>query len=135
MPRKMTREEYNSYMKQYMLSRWHERRNGAIDFMGGVCYTPGCGGVDWLQFDHVNPKWKRYNISSVPAAAEHRFWTEIMACQLLCGPCHRAKTSAEQSVPHGGGKTGKKNCYCELCAPLKRAWQKERRSRNKAGMV
>lgn len=127
------------YMRVYMLERWNKRRAEAIAFMGGVCCTPGCGERNDLQFDHVDRKWKRYSISSVPSAAEHRFWSELMACQLLCPPCHRVKTSEEMGVPHGGGVSGKKNCLCDPCRLKKneylRAYRKANPRRRTAGMV
>jgi hypothetical protein len=51
-----------------------------------------------------------------------RFWLEVRKCALRCKECHKKKTSAEASVEHGGGLTGKRNCYCDLCAPLKKAY-------------
>lgn len=115
----------NEYMRVYMLERWRKRRAVAIEFLGGWCVT--CGTDEDLQFDHIFPHTKSYNISSVPSASESRFWREIVKCQLLCGPCHRAKTSVENSVPHGGGKAGKRNCMCDPCRARRSEYMKARR--------
>lgn len=121
---------YNSYMAEYMLARYHRRRVELIELLGGCCVQ--CNSTLNLEFDHIDRKKKASDISKILAAAsESVYRAEIAKCQLLCGECHKAKTSMERSVPHGGGLTGKKRCYCELCAPLKRAYNAEfmRRSR------
>jgi hypothetical protein len=52
---------------------------------------------------------------------------------LRCKRHHRIKTTNELSVEHGGGVTGKRNCYCDLCKPLKaeynRTWRERRRNK------
>lgn len=119
-------------MRVYMRDRWRRRKAKAVAYMGGRCAHCGMGAEGFgedFHFDHVKPEWKRFTIASRPSRAEHLFWQELMACQLLCGECHRLKTSGEQSVPHGGGITGKKNCLCELCYPLKLEYTRKRRAR------
>ena len=98
------------------------RRTKCIILLGGTC---SCGSDEDLQFDHVDPGTKVFNISE--AIRDGMSWVkmepEVMKCQLLCGPCHRAKTSEEQLVPHGGGKAGRmygtgrnrKRCKCDPC--------------------
>jgi len=113
-------------MKQYREKRTAERYTKAVELLGGVCAK--CGIVDKFDFDHVDPKSKSFELSL-------HFWDyswerlipEIMKCQLLCKPCHIAKTSSERSVGHGGGLTGKRGCYCDLCRPLKYAYTARRR--------
>lgn len=114
-------DAYRQYMRQYMLDRYHRRKRELTQFLGGKCYS--CDATEELQFDHVRRELKRFTISqllnSIPM---WRAYQEIMACQLLCGTCHRAKSGTEGSVGHGGGLTGTRNCYCDLCGPLKRKY-------------
>jgi hypothetical protein len=125
MPR--TRAEYNKYLRNYMNERWIKRRSLAIDLLGGCCWQ--CGDKDDLEFDHINPEDKTFTIARGSSFSNKRFWKELQKCQLLCKHHHIEKTSKEQSVEHGGGITGKRNCYCDLCAPLKRVYNRERKRR------
>ncbi len=93
-----------------------DRRVRLRALLGGVCVR--CGTTDDLEFDHIDPATKSFAIG----VSIHRRWSDLVAevakCQLLCGPCHRAKTAEsgdDGAVPHGGGMSGKKNCPCELC--------------------
>ena len=56
---------------------------------------------------------------------------ELAKCQLLCQPHHLEKTIRERSVGHGEGLTGKRNCRCELCGPLKLAYNREFKKRKR----
>lgn len=110
----------NEYMAAYMLQRYHDRRNAAIKELGGVCIV--CGSTDNLEIDHIDPKTKTMSISKMWSCSKEKYMAEIKLCQLLCYTHHRIKTSAERSVEHGKGLTGKKNCRCALCGPLKNAY-------------
>jgi hypothetical protein len=114
----------NEYMRTYMLNRYHERRAEALALLGGKCAK--CGTTDDLQIDHIDPATKTMSISGMWSCSYERYLRELKLCQLLCREHHRKKTAQEQSIPHGGGKTGKKNCMCELCGPLKRQYARER---------
>lgn len=111
-------------MRQYMAKRYKERRAAAIAFLGGWCAR--CGSDEDLQFDHIFPHTKLYTIAAVPMASKKKFLAEIVKCQLLCPPCHRLKSGAEQSVGHGGGKSGKRNCLCDLCRARRAIYMRER---------
>ena len=117
MPRK-SREEYNAYMREYQKAKYEKRRNGFIEELGGVCVQ--CNSVDELEFDHIDPETKSFNVAKKMAnGAIAVLREEIAKCQLLCKKCHKKKSVAQEEVGHGEGLTGKKNCRCELCAPLK----------------
>lgn len=122
------RENYNEYMRKYMLKRYHRRRSDSIEKLGGKCVV--CGTTDNLEIDHIDRSTKTMAISGLWSCNIQRYEAELKLCQLLCEQHHKEKTSRENSVDHGGGKTGKRNCYCELCAPLKRAYARERRQLN-----
>lgn len=76
--------------------RVREERRKRIESMGGRCVR--CGATENLQFDHIDPSTKLFNISD-----HHRYVAvkeEIKKCQLLCVSCHREKTKGE--MPEGG---------------------------------
>lgn len=130
---KLCQSCYNTYMAFYMLARYHRRREEAIEQLGGKCTA--CGSTEDLEFDHIDPKTKTGDTGKLFNQGEKRLQAELLKCHLLCKKCHAAKTAQQKSVAHGGGKTGKKNCCCELCKPLKlayaRDWQAARRAREK----
>jgi len=126
----MCRPCYNARMNNYMTERYYRRRAAAIKELGGHCAK--CRSRAGLEIDHIDRTLKQYSISKILASApEARYQQELKKCQLLCRRHHKAKSSKEQSVSHGTGLTGRKNCRCELCRPLKNAyireWKKKKR--------
>lgn len=120
-----TKEEYNAYMRVYMTARYHRRRAMAIELLGGKCVA--CGTVKDLEIDHVDPAAKTFNVGS-RTVSEARYLAELKLCQLLCKYHHKIKTAAGNSVEHGGGLTGKKNCRCDLCKPLKNTYYRHHKN-------
>lgn len=96
-----------------------------------------CGSVERLEIDHIDRSLKKFTLSMGTASMPlNRFIEELKKCQLLCIIHHRIKTSLELSPEHGQGLTGKKNCRCELCRPLKNEYLrnfKEQRRRSLIG--
>lgn len=113
------------------MKSWYDRRHAqAIEQLGGKCVQ--CGSTYDLEFDHIEPSTKKSVISKMWTASESRFQAELLKCQLLCTSCHLEKTTQEKlktgrKVEHGGGLTGKRNCYCPLCKPLKVAYMHGRK--------
>ena len=118
---------YNEYMADYMGRRYRERRANAIAKLGGQCVE--CGTTENLQIDHIDPATKSFDLGHLWSVSIERYENELTKCQLLCEPHHIEKSRRERSVEHGGGLTGKRNCRCELCAPLKRAYQRNNTAR------
>jgi hypothetical protein len=116
MPRSST-AEYNDYQRVYQLARYHRRKAAAIEFLGGKCFQ--CGSTEGLEIDHIDPALKTFTISKLWSVSKALFYAELRKCQLLCKPHHIEKTRQEQSVEHGGGASGKKNCPCKLCKAKK----------------
>jgi hypothetical protein len=109
--------EYNDYQRAYQLARYHRRKAEAIEFLGGVCAR--CGATEGLEIDHIDPALKSFSIGKLWSVSKVRFYTELRKCQLLCKPHHIEKTRQEQSVEHGGGASGKRNCKCKPCKAKK----------------
>jgi len=122
-----SKEQYNSYMNEYMKSRWARRRLEAINYLGGACVQ--CGNSTNLEFDHVDPTTKTYTVASASSRGDEVFWKEVDKCQLLCYACHKQKTSSEQNFDHGGGVAGKKNCKCALCTKQRALYMKNYKAR------
>ncbi len=76
----------------------NRRRTEAKDFLGGECIS--CGSTSNLEFDHIDPRLKLFEMSIAMDRNSNIWWNEVKKCQLLCVDCHRRKTQAEQS----GGK-------------------------------
>ena len=120
---------YNEYMRLYMASRHKTRRANAIQALGGACVD--CRGTSQLEFDHADRETKSFT-PIFGSCSEEKLQEELAKCVLRCKPCHQEKTSREQSVPHGGGVSGRRNCRCKLCGPLKNEYNKEFRRRSRA---
>lgn len=118
-----TKEEYNEYMREYNKRRYWKLKAEAHELLGGKCAE--CGSTDRLEMDHIDPSTKTVEVSRFCSMSRVRFLEELKLCQLLCYDHHKQKTVRERSVEHGGGLTGKKNCRCELCAPLKNAYSRQ----------
>ena len=89
------KQEYNAYMRVYMLARYHERRQYAINRLGGKCSA--CGSEDNLQLDHIHPEDKSFSLSHAWSVSMERFKLEVDKCQVLCKECHKEKSRAEGS--------------------------------------
>lgn len=125
---------YNAYMAEYQINRYHRRRNQAIENLGGRCVR--CGSIENLELDHIVASDKSYEIGKIlGGGSEARVQAELTKCQVLCHDCHVQKSHEDGDtsyVEHGGGLTGKRNCRCELCGPLKNAYMREKQFRKKA---
>jgi 5-methylcytosine-specific restriction endonuclease McrA len=112
-------------MAVYQMARYHRRRAEALVALGGYCVV--CKSTETLEFDHIIAETKSYDISKLfVSASNSKLQTEVAKCQILCHSCHLEKSQREGDanfVNHGEGATGKHNCTCVLCAPLKKAYR------------
>lgn len=108
-----------------MNKRYHKLRSEYVEILGGKCVD--CGALDNLEFDHVDPTTKTYDVGKILTHKRSKVLAELEKCVLRCSLCHVKKSTREQSVEHGQGLTGKRNCGCPLCAPLKAAYMRKRR--------
>lgn len=98
-------------MREYMLRRYHNRRNNAIKYLGGQCVY--CSTSQNLQFHHINPNKKLFDISVGWNCKESKFWDEIKKCELRCEFCHNDKHKVihEHGTPHKYWQ----GCRCNSC--------------------
>lgn len=104
------------------IAKQERNRARALEYLGGVCVR--CGYDRNLHFDHIDPSTKLFNVASRFQRAFTSIIPEIEKCQLLCQDCHIIKTRenkeySKKEVPHGGGRSGKRHCQCELCREAK----------------
>jgi hypothetical protein len=112
-------------MRSYMRDRYHQRRAEAVAILGGKCAV--CGIQRNLDIDHIDRSTKAMSVNRMAYVSRERFLLELTKCQLLCKKHHIDKTSSEQSVGHGGGRSGKKNCPCIPCRRKHREYMRARR--------
>ena len=119
-------EKYKQYMKDYMLKRYHERRDKAIEKLGGKCK---CGSTEGLQFDHVDPTTKKFTLAKLSSINEADFWKEVDKCQLLCDTCHQSKTLLDLGRVSAKDKHGTlssyRYCKCDECKAAKATYMKK----------
>ena len=108
-------------MRKYMAERRARRRRDLIALLGGACVR--CGTADDLDFDHIDATTCSFRVSG---RGLDKPWAvlleEVAKCQLLCGPHHWEKTLSAgevETVDHGGGVSGKRNCPCKPCKDKK----------------
>jgi hypothetical protein len=81
------RDENRDHLNEMAKINHHKRRNILIEMLGGKCVD--CGTTKNLQFDHIDPSKKSFNISCV---LSERTLKELEKCELRCGNCHLEKT-------------------------------------------
>lgn len=125
-------------MKTYMAERRRRRRVKATEYLGGKCVQ--CGSTIDLQFDHIDPNTKDFEISKAKAldGPWERLEEELKKCQLLCELHHIDKTRSEnkQRIPWNKGLFGElkhgtaamyeaEACRCESCREAKRLYRRK----------
>lgn len=130
---------YNAYMKEYMRTRYRERMQRAVGFLGKKCVR--CGSEDSLEFDHILPSSKFKNVSRMWSYSNVRFWEEINKCQLLCRACHEKKSLIDLNFndsknSHGTLSTYKTyKCRCILCKKANSIYSKEYKRKRKQQLM
>lgn len=136
MPKK-DRDEYNAYMRKYMLRRYHERRQWAIEKLGGKCVK--CGSRSKLELDHIDPKKKSFSIGKLWSVSQKRFEAEVRKCQVLCDEHHTDKTLEDKGQRRAKGTHGTlasyRYCKCAVCREAWNKWSREYRRRRAENRV
>jgi 5-methylcytosine-specific restriction endonuclease McrA len=84
------KSRYNEYLRKYVGKRYYVRKMANIEYLGGQCVS--CGSTERLEFDHIDPSTKSYNIGKMWSLSQAKLVSELDKCQLLCYDCHRVKT-------------------------------------------
>lgn len=85
------------YRKEYYKEWFAKIRQERIDYLGGQCVK--CGSVEKLEFDHIDPSLKEFDISAVCYSIENII-DELNKCQLLCEDCHLEKTKEDSMTKY-----------------------------------
>lgn len=114
---------------EYHREYYQKRKQAIYEYLGGQCVS--CGSNQDLQIDHIDRSAKIFDISRKLSLKNNK--AEIDKCQLLCKPCHLAKTAEENIGFTHGTMYGwmKKKCQCDLCDTEKRRWQDERNAKRR----
>ena len=64
-----------------------------IEKLGGKCIE--CGNTEALEFDHIDPSTKSFNISAGYHKPKEVLEEELSKCQLLCNKCHIEKSKKD----------------------------------------
>ena len=78
------------------------KRRERIEFLkklkGGKCEVCGYARcADALDFHHINPAKKRFNVSESMTRSLYELLEEITECALLCANCHREAESMKRA--------------------------------------
>jgi hypothetical protein len=77
-------------------------RQFIIDYLNkNPCINCGIRDIRVLEFDHVYPETKKFNVSRMVSSQHHSIASikkEIEKCQVLCANCHRIKTHEERDL-------------------------------------
>ena len=83
--------KHSEERKDYLKKRYYEALSESIEKLGGKCVK--CGVTERLQFDHIHPKNKSFEITKrLLMGDKEKFQEELDKCQLLCYDCHLEKT-------------------------------------------
>jgi hypothetical protein len=88
----LDKENYNNYRRE----RRQNLRNYIYNhFKNNSCIDCGESRIACLQFDHVDPTLKKYNISAFPKTrgSIKSLQLEIDKCVVRCANCHAVKTA------------------------------------------
>lgn len=113
-------QQYRQAHREQYLSdgraKYADHAKRAQEFLGGRCAR--CGTITDLEFDHIDPRSKRANITSLLRLSWATIAAELEKCQLLCASCHVKKTSLEwaRKATHGTSARYDRGCRCKACA-------------------
>lgn len=107
----------------YNMIRQHKRSAELRRLLGGKCGK--CGADENLQFHHMDPKEKLFDITAKSSKPWEQLLVELKKCELRCVECHKKEHAAE----HGIGMYTKHKCRCTVC---KTAWNEKTKQYKKA---
>jgi len=117
-------------MNSYMKNRYKERRDSALERLGGCCAE--CGTKENLEVDHIAPSEKTFNLAKKFSYSLEVWEKELAKCQLLCTTCHKQKHSS--TAVCGTPQKYWRGCRCVDCtkanAEYNRAYRESKKSQN-----
>jgi 5-methylcytosine-specific restriction endonuclease McrA len=108
-------EEKIKYQNTWLL----KRKLRAWEYLGGKCVV--CGYNDDLEFHHVDPSTKLFNIGSKLSMAWDKLILELDKCVLLCYDCHKKESIKvlKKIYPCPDVRNyNNKSCDCQGCRTL-----------------
>lgn len=116
-------ENINQYLK--------ERSDALIEAckqqLGGCCSR--CSETENLQFHHIDPSEKLFNISNARSFSFEAVQAELLKCVLLCLKCHKA----EHAAKCGSIRAYENGCRCDDCRLAKREKNRRYQAKRKRG--
>jgi hypothetical protein len=95
-----------AYMHAYNKRRREEHLRRAFELLGER-KCAHCGSTENLEFDHIDPRTKKFAIGNQAGRSWRQVAVEVRKCQLLCYACHKVKSArecAEWVAKHFGGE-------------------------------
>lgn len=117
----------------YYKKRRRFHRTKAIELLGGSCSK--CGSKNRLEFDHIIPASKTYQIGEILHYAWPVIEAELKKCQLLCNKHHTIKSifdRGQQQAKHGTTTMYRQGCRCTSCRNTNNKYQREYKKRRRA---
>ena len=128
-----TKEEYNEYMRAYMLKRYHKQREEMIAILGGSCVK--CGSVCDLEIDHIDARKKSFDIGKSWSRSKEYLDAELSKCQLLCGAHHTEKSIIDNGHLPAKGTHGTlsayRYCRCDECKGAMKTYNSKNKEKRK----
>lgn len=120
-----SKEDVRSYQRAYYKRRYEKRKKLAFEILGAACTQ--CDREADLEIDHLDPKKKKFTLTTAYSLPLNLFVDELRKCQVLCSKCHKEKTSGEQRTKfHGTWGMYKRGCRCPSCREFVSAYHKEK---------
>ena len=87
-------QERREYQAKWRANRDRLRREMFIEHLGGKCVD--CLSRDNLEFDHVDPKLKKFTIGNNMGKPLKTLMEEVNKCVIRCKPCHSERTKTQE---------------------------------------
>jgi len=101
-----------------------ERKKKALNTLGSQCES--CGTTDNLEFHHIDPSTKDFNLGNSWTKSWDRILAELEKCYLICYNCHRK----EHESSHGTwARYTNHSCRCPECTDAMRQWYRKRKGK------
>lgn len=103
--------------QEWFRERGRERKREFRIMLDGYKMGKGCVDCGYnahpvaLDFDHRDPKEKKYNVSQMVGRSDEALFDEMAKCDIRCANCHRVRTAREGH--HGHNKRQRDGLFPE----------------------